>query len=133
MQAEAYQGESDVEKALGNLIKRIGELVSSQEPRIPNPVNPAEDFADKWSTPEEQNLNLENNFWSWLEQAQADFENIGKTDDMAFISEHAKEKFGVDLNSSDLQKKLAIGTPSIIVEPKDHEITEPTQPWTKHT
>lgn len=129
--AEAYLGELEVTEAITNILNRMGDLISSLEPRIPNPVNPDEDFADKWSTPEGQKLNLENNFWNWLEQVKADFENIGRTDDVDFISEHAKERFGVELNSLNLKKLLGIGAPSIIIKPKDHEIKEPAKPWAK--
>lgn len=129
--AEAYQGETEVADAITNILTRMDNLISPLEPRIPNPVNPDEDFADKWSTPEGQRLNLENNFWNWLEQAKADSENIGRTDDVDFISEHAKERFGVELNSLNLKKLLGIGAPSIIIKPKDHEIKEPAKPWAK--
>jgi len=132
--AEAYQGESDIVDAVSKILNRIGELVSSQESRVPNPVNPDEDFADKWSTPEGKNLNLENNFWNWLDQAQVDFNLIELTDDIDFISEQAKKKFRVILNSSDLQKVFGIGAPSVIVKPKNHEITKPAaKPWKDHT
>ncbi|MHA1360757.1 MAG: nucleotidyltransferase domain-containing protein [Candidatus Helarchaeota archaeon] len=131
--AEAYQGESEVVQALGNILNRMPELVSSQEPQVPNPVNPDEDFADKWSTPEGQRLELENNFWKWLKQAQVDFNLIESTDDMDFIAEQAEEKYGVILNSADLKKKIVKGAPSVIVKPEDHEISKSApKPWKKN-
>jgi hypothetical protein len=108
------------------------ELVSSQEPRIPNPVNPKEDFADKWDTDEGKRLNLEKNFWSWLQQAQVDFNLIESKDDMDFIADQVEEKYGVNLDSSDLKKKFLEGAPSIIVKPENHEISKPAaKPWNK--
>lgn len=65
--ARAYDGETDVAAALDGILQRMGSHVSETKPRVPNPVDPAEDFADRW------NPNLENNFWSWLRQAQNDF------------------------------------------------------------
>lgn len=133
LSAEAYQGESEVAEALGNILNRMPELVSSQEPQVPNPVNPNENFADKWSTPEGRRLNLENNFWNWLKQAQVDFNLIESTDDMDFIVDQTKEKYGVILDSADLKKKIGIGAPSIIMKPKNHEISKPAaKPWYKH-
>lgn len=65
--ARAYDGESDLAAALGGILERMGNFVSSQEPRVVNPVDPQEDFADRWNTM------LEGNFWRWLRQAQEDF------------------------------------------------------------
>ncbi|MFW6131603.1 MAG: nucleotidyltransferase [Candidatus Aminicenantaceae bacterium] len=131
--AEAYQGESEVAEALGNILNRIPEFISSQGPRVPNPVNTKEDFADKWPTPEGQKLKLEKNFWNWLRQAQVDFNLIESTDDMDFIVEQTKVKYGLILDSDDLKKKIGTGVPSIIMKPKSHEISKPAaKPWYKN-
>ncbi len=50
--ARAYQGELDIESALTNILSQMGNFVNSKNPRVPNPVNPQEDFADRWSMPQ---------------------------------------------------------------------------------
>ncbi len=64
--ARAYQGESDIDSALRNILSHMGSFVNTSKPRVPNPTNPSEDFADRWSMPKYRHLNLEQNFWNWL-------------------------------------------------------------------
>lgn len=129
--AEAYQGELDIESALKNILSQMKNLVNSRYPRIPNPANPQEDFADRWSMPQYRHLNLEQNFGNWLTQAQADFEIISSSDDMQFISEQIMQKFSANVDSSTLRKKLGLGSVAIsVVTPKKHSISaESASPW----
>ncbi len=105
--ARAYQGEVDIAVALQGILTKMGTLVRPNAPRVPNPVNPAEDFADRWVDP---SLNLEANFWRWLRQAQNDFAAIGKEKKVELIVENSKKNFAVNLSSAELVKKF--GTPS---------------------
>ncbi len=123
--ARAYDGEPDVYSALTNILAKMGGLVNEKNPRVPNPVDPGEDFADRWSMPEYTKLNLEQNFWNWLKQAQSDFELILSAEDPAFIMEQAEQKFSLRLNS-DLGKGLGVAS---MVTPKKHSISEPPRPW----
>lgn len=104
--AGAYQGEDNVESAMQTILSRMEGLVYKQSPRVPNPVNPVEDFADKWSTTEGLQLELEKNFWLWLNQAKADFDALGSSGDVQDLAEQATKKFGARLNAGDLRKKL---------------------------
>lgn len=128
--AEAYQGESEVADALDGILARMGGLVRSEKPRVPNPVNPIEDFADKWYDAEYRHLNLEKNFWMWLRQAQIDFDVIGKSRDVDFIAEQAMTKFGAAIGRASLRSRLGVAAPAIITTPKTHTIIEtPARPW----
>ena len=129
--ARAYQGELDIQAALATILSQMGNNVESKYPRVKNPVNPPEDFADRWSMPQYKHLNLEQNFWNWLTQAQADFEIIGSSDDVRFISEQIMQKYSLNLDSSSLRKKLGLSSATIsVVTPKKHSIpAEPASPW----
>jgi hypothetical protein len=128
--AEAYQGEQNLADALERILARMGGLVRSDRPRVPNPVNPAEDFADKWYDSKYKHLRLEDNFKSWLKQAQIDFDVIGKSLDPDFISEQAMTKFGAALGANALRGKLRGGAPAVITSPKTHTIINtPARPW----
>lgn len=128
--AAAYQGETEIDDAMDRVLSDMGGLVRSKAPRAPNPVNPVEDFADKWADAKYRHLNLEQNFWDWLEQAQADFEIIGGVRDIELVVEQAHEKFAADLNTDGLNERLGFGAPSITVSPKVHELTgTPAKPW----
>lgn len=96
--AQAYNGEASVEEALENVLGKMGNLVRESEPRVPNPINPEnEDFADKWSNPDYAELNLESNFWTWLEKAKEHFSTIATTSDPILFEKVASESFGVSL------------------------------------
>lgn len=96
----AYQGQSDIEAALGYILERMESFVRPSAPRVPNPVNPKEDFADKW----ELDPVLEPNFWRWLKQAQEDFGCLGRSDDIEQLAETALRKFGAHVDTLRLRK-----------------------------
>ncbi len=108
----------------------MGDLVSATHPRIPNPVNPAEDFADRWYTAEGKEKRLEDHFWHWLAQAKADFQTFSTSSNAKFISEQAMQKFGSTLREDVIEEKLGSHYPSVTVAPKSHQIVgEPAKPW----
>lgn len=131
--ARAYNGESDIQSALDVILSKMENLINYFPPKVPNPVDPEEDFADRWNMSKYKYLNLEKNFLLWLRQAKIDFENITSITDSKFISELADMKFSVKLNGADLEKRLGINpAPSSIVIPsKKYSICEPAKPWGK--
>lgn len=128
--ARAYNGETDLYSALSGILLRMGEHVAETKPRVPNPVNPAEDFADRWSRPECRYLRLEENFWAWLQQVRSDFGNLTKADDATFIVEQARQKFATRIDPDDLKKSLGFSQTATIITPKSHSIeVAPPRPW----
>jgi len=117
LSARAYQGEAEIADALETILTTMGALVNPTSPRIPNPVNPVEDFADKWSGSASRKHNLEAKFVHWLRQAQIDFETIGKERKPGLIVEMAKSKLGVLLNVKDLSTKVGIGPIGGLLKP----------------
>jgi len=109
LSARAYQGEANIADALGTILSTMGKLVNPTVPRVPNPVNPAEDFTDRWRNPASRHYNLETKFWKWLRQAQLDFETIGKERKPDLIVEAARDKLGASLNAKALSTKLGVG------------------------
>ena len=108
LSAKAYQGETEIADALETILFSMGALVNPTSPRVPNPVNPAEDFADKWSDPAFLHHNLEAKFGHWLRQAQIDFQAIWKERKPELIVEMVKSKLGALLNVKDLSTKVGI-------------------------
>lgn len=127
--AVAYRGEQDVGSAMENILATMGNFINQQRPRVPNPVNPDEDFADKWYDPKYAHLHLEQNFKWWLQQAQEDFTQIGQSRDAKFISEQVQEKFASTIDADELRVKLGLGAGTIITTPKSHKIETPAKPW----
>ncbi len=128
--ARAYEGEQNIEMAVRGILSRMGDFVNQNRPKVPNPVDPAEDFADRWSIPDYQHLKLEQNFWNWLAQAKSDFELMGSSDDAHFIAEQAESKFSIHMNAADLAKRLGVSSATVsIAGPKAHVISAPPKSW----
>jgi len=128
----AYNGETDIVDALGNVLEKMGGLVNPVRPRVPNPVDPEEDFADRWYRQDCLHLRLEKNFYDWLLQATTDFQHITSTTDTEFIREQIEEKFSLRVNESELKKQLGISVASVnIIIPKTHTIDrqDSARPW----
>ncbi|WP_316348107.1 nucleotidyltransferase [Desulfuromonas acetoxidans] len=130
--ARAYEGETDIVEALGNVLEKMGDLVRPTKPRVPNPVDPEEDFADRWYRQDCLHLRLEEHFKAWLLQARIDFQHITSTSDTKFLCEHIEEKFSLRINEPELKKQLGISAASVtILTPKTHTIDrlDSARPW----
>jgi len=130
--ARAYNGETDIVAALGNVLEKMGGLVRPAKPRVPNPVDPDEDFADRWYRPDCLHLRLEDNFNAWLLQARKDFQHLTSTTDAEFLCEQIEEKFSLRVNQSELKKQLGIGAATVnVITPKTHTIDrqDSARPW----
>jgi len=126
----AHNGEQDIESTLTNILSKMGNLVNKDKPRVPNPVNPAEDFADRWSMPECRPLRLEENFFYWLSAAKSYFENILESSDATFISEQTARALDIKLDESTLRIKLgATGVSTVSHKPSAQVIHESSRPW----
>lgn len=98
--AESYSGEVELDEALMIILERMGGLIRPYTPHVPNPVNPAEDFADKWDKVEYRHLNLKGNFEAWLKKAREDFGNITTSDSSNLLEQIAKNSLDVTLDST---------------------------------
>lgn len=96
----AYNGETDLELAITNVLSNMHSYVKDYTPRIANPVNNDEDFADRWAMPSYTDLELETNFWEWLTQARVDFQTILSSEDSNFRSKQIQEKFSLSLKTT---------------------------------
>ncbi len=130
--ARAYNGETDIVAALGNVLEKMGGLVNPTRPRVPNPVDPEEDFADRWYRQDCLHLWLEKNFNDWLFQAKKDFQLITSTINTEFLLERIEGRFSLIVNESELKKQLGISAASVnIITPKTHTIDRQNsaRPW----
>lgn len=98
--AHAYAGETDLGSALTNTVERMPQYVNPTRPRVPNPANPAEDYADKWA----KNPTLEDNFWAWHTQVRIDIARLPSflTGDKLFSD--VRSTFRVDLTQEELKQ-----------------------------
>lgn len=96
--ARAYNKEDDILNALVNVVNGMEKHIEC-DPKtglciIRNPVNPDENFADKWI---EKPLK-QSNFFAWLEQVKQDVEQITeKRGGLQLIAESMNRPFGRDV------------------------------------
>lgn len=127
--ARSYSGENDLVAALTNVLDKMERYVQPCVPHVPNPVNPAEDFADKWYSPEHAHLNLKENFSRWLIQAKADFTAICSKNNSQLIVEAADHGLMVDLDKASVDRVIDQSA-AIMPLTKQIEGTNP-RPWFK--
>ena len=77
----------------------MASYVKPARPRVPNPADPAEDYADKWAT----NPALEDNFWLWQTQLKADVAQLIKAGDHGRIGAAVRTIFDVELTREQLR------------------------------
>lgn len=103
--ARAYKGESDLTESLSTILEEMENHIGTTAPKVPNPVNPKEDFADKWDTAEGRQLRLEHHFKKWLKQAKADFGVFSNTTDKLLLETTASRAFATSISESVFSKQ----------------------------
>ena len=126
--ARAYNGEAELDLALSGILERMPQFVRTNAPRVPNPVNEVEDFADRWAS----DPRLERNFWSWHTQAVADFDGIRNTKTESELQSLVGRLFDVYLPSKQLTevvRLLPVNVPLVRSTPKVTPIVSAPRPW----
>ena len=124
--AMAYQGEEAIDATLEIILPKMPQLIRVQNPRVPNPVNPDEDFAHKWP----KDPRLEDNFFTWLQQAQRDLQFLKTCNDPKQLRDYIIRQFGIQFNEASLRTLLGVSAPAIVTTPKTYEISGyPARPW----
>lgn len=106
--AHAYQNEEDVTAALVNIILGMPRFIRTNGSTIwiPNPVNPAENFADKWPHhPQRQKL-----FYDWLKQVESGFLPELRSGNLNSVTESCKKFIGESAVAKALDQ---VGTPKL--------------------
>jgi hypothetical protein len=112
--ARAYKGETTILGAIRGIVDRMPLYVGRAKPRIPNPVNPREDFSDRWAS----DPSYEENFWSWHTAVKADLENLPAILQGGKVASEVRSRFMVNLTEKQL-RSLNVSTGSTIgVPPK---------------
>ena len=72
--AHAYEGKAPLSDVLASVADRMGSMIGKREGRwwIPNPVEPHENFADRWNDHPQRATD----FFDWLSAAAADFKKL---------------------------------------------------------
>lgn len=104
--AQSYQHTDSLEATLENALNTLDSFISdtSSPKQVINPLDPNENFADKWQENEGKELKLEESFRAWVKQARRDFNYILSKHDN--IKEIIKKRFAVDI-SDELCKEIS--------------------------
>lgn len=107
----AYEGEETVGEALANILDNMESLVQERDgkPWIPNPVDPRENFADRWLTPEGRKLDLYGNFKLWLKQVRQDFQRILSSREPGELQELLELKLSVKIGLERIRRIIGGG------------------------
>jgi hypothetical protein len=145
-----YEQEEDIYSTLKNIVEKLEAHANLLKPgfileeklakrkiifrtengewKIPNPVNPGENFADRWH---ENNHIKAKAFFQWVSWVRDDLVTILGTVDINKITKSLSEVFGESAITK-ASSKLSLSIPTILVskrEPPIIELKNPGRPW----
>ncbi|CAG0975550.1 hypothetical protein BURK2_01550 [Burkholderiales bacterium] len=142
--ARAYDNEADLAEAVLNVVPRMRESVEMHDGVwwVPNPVNPGENFADKWAErPRKAEL-----FFQWLDAVEREHRHLLSDSGFAKVGDHLGEAFGRRDAEAAMAKyaaretsqpSAAVAAPTVITPrkserpatPKIELPSRPSKPW----
>lgn len=124
--AEGYKGTSSLVETLQNALTTLSRFSQLGANFVPNPVNPQENFADKWDDPNYSHLRLEQNFRSWVTSVNQDFAIYLNSESPIDIADSLHEKLNLNISEESVKEALGIAAqqqaPAIITSPS-------AKPW----
>jgi hypothetical protein len=145
LSSQVYQHEMDVFSTLKNIVEKLSTLEQLLYPEIKfsgdltlrklidrnkdghwiisNPVNPAENFADRWH---ENGNRKAKAFFQWISWVKEDLIDILQYADVGKITETLKRRFGENIISK-ATKGIWLAQPNIAFPYID--IVDPSKPW----
>lgn len=125
--AHAYQGEPDLRDALAGIVARLPSFAGVDEPRIENPVNREENFADKWAAnkkPERRDA-----YERWRIKVQEDVDELGQFVTKAAASQHFNRAFGATLKADVADRIMPTATVAATVAAPHIALRNEPRPW----
>lgn len=132
--ARSYRAGESLSETMVTVLHALNDFRRSNSNEVLNPVNPKENFADKWTMPEYAQHQLKKSFHDWVEQACNDFTRYAQaTSGEQLIAEASR-----GLKVTPTLEKLAaafgavkLGSPPAVHTKPSIEIREPPRPWRK--
>jgi len=109
----AYNNESTISAALQSILTTMDRYIEwrGAEAWIANPVNPAENFADKWA----EEPRKRENFFRWLKRARVDFALYLRASSFDQMPDVLRENLGTDLVDRILKTAIpAVAAPAVV-------------------
>lgn len=146
--AKLYQNEADVYSALKNILEKLNAHAGLLSPGyvlnkkyadlqlitrrpdgtwlIPNPVNPAENFADRWHENQDSKAKA---FFQWVAWVCTDLIDIAQNTDFNRTQKLLSHRFGGKLLEEAAKGIITTGSIVLPSSPPNVQITNPTRPW----
>lgn len=123
----AYEHGEDLQASMRRILRAFEAVRLSDADEILNPVNPQENFADRWTRPDCVRLELKRHFHEWIRQAQRDFAHILAATQAQVLVEVAEDAFQVRVLKDAFHPFVASSAPTV---PRRVTLSsEPARPW----
>lgn len=99
--ANAYQREADVHAALTGIVGRMRNGIKMRDGVywVENPINPEENFADKWQAEPQRAVR----FYEWLKQVETDLAKVSSQTGLHKIAESLEPVFGREVIAKSME------------------------------
>lgn len=98
--ARAYEDETDIWLALNSIVEKMPHFINPTRPFVPNPADPIEDYADKWS----RDQRLKESFDGWHTQVRADLRRFSEALKDDTVKPRVKSAFRIDLSDREVRE-----------------------------
>lgn len=126
LSARAYGNETTLLDALTAVVTKMPAYIQPNAPRVPNPVNPAEDFADKWRS----DSRLEKSFREWHAQVKVDIAALSGEVSAEKLTKLSERCFGLKLGMDRAERLATAGAVSAAPSVMMH--STPPRPWRRN-
>lgn len=126
--AKAYNHSTDLIEAVLTILDRMPSMINEYRPYVPNPVNPSEDFADKWA----KKPALRKAFEDWVEQATLDLCNLKRCKNANELEQQLQKCFGIktaDELADSILPKEPVDSSSKTYSVPTIAVTPTVRPW----
>jgi len=115
--ARAYQNEADIYTALANIVANLDRYATL----LPNPVNPAENFADRWNKSGSHRAEA---FFQWVRWVKEDLDAAIRAGDLSEVGLLLTPIFGKRAAEAAFTRERGRRAPAVLAIPP-----KPSKPW----
>lgn len=128
---DVYQVGESLSQTMRRVLDELERIRTSNADKVLNPVNPAENFADRWMWPDCAHLQLKKNFHEWVKEANRHFNEIMTGTSRQRLTEIAEDALSVKL-SEDALRRIGYGPEQSHERARVIAVTDaPPRPWAR--
>lgn len=133
--ATYYEPGADIVASLRTVLQGLKAFADSGATKVPNPVNPEENFADKWEEAAYAKYDLKGAFKRWAYQVSRDFEKYLSATSPQLLREAVQRDLGYSLSVQGTDKAFggvpaaAVAAPTILTRPRIEIGQQSPKPW----